>query len=259
MEINSLLKKEVRISLLHAALINKNYVSGENNCDYEQYLFEVIQMSQYFKIKSNNKPYSRPVSEAYGDCDCISEDYEVDFKLLATSTRLQASKELTASIYSIGNGVTMVGAPRKTNTQMRAVQLHAAIRPYSLNELETILKGTYAYGTIECDIKTYLEKLMILKNLFLFFPFKFSTDNKYDFYIVIGYLINVLNSDFKESIKFRNKYANNYDTYFAFVYENKLIILKFNSSDSMEKIEIIDLFNSATYKYLYNRYVNPWL
>lgn len=79
MKINSLLKKEVRISLLHAALINKNYVSGENNCDYEQYLFEVIQMSQYFKIKSNNKPYSIPVSEAHGECDCISEDYEVVF------------------------------------------------------------------------------------------------------------------------------------------------------------------------------------
>jgi len=157
MEINSLLKKEVRISLLHAALINKNYVSGESNCDYEQYLFEIIQMSQYFKTKSNNKQYSRPVSEAHGECDCVSDDYELDFKLLATSTRLQASKELTASIHSIGNGVTMVGAPRRPNTQMTVVQLHAAIRPYSLNQLETILNGTYAYGTIECDIKHTLK------------------------------------------------------------------------------------------------------
>lgn len=259
MKENYMLEKEVKIDLLHAALINKDFVTGENNCDYEQYLFEVIQMSQYFKTKSNNKQYSRPVSEAHGECDCVSDDYELDFKLLATSTRLQASKELTASIHSIGNGATMVGAPRRPNTQMTVVQLHAAIRPYSLNQLETILNGTYAYGTIECDIKTYLEKLMIQKNLFLFFPFKFNTDNKYDFDIVIDYLINALNSDFKESIKFRNKNSNNFDTYFAFVYENKLIILEFNSNDKMEKIEVIDLFNSPTYKYLYNRYVNTWL
>jgi len=76
---------------------------------------------------------------------------------------------------------------------------------------------------------------------------------------VIDYLINALNNDFNESIKFRNKNSNNFDTYFAFVYENKLIILEFNSNDKMEKIEVIDLFNSSTYKYLYNRYVNTWL
>lgn len=258
MKINILLEKEVRISLLHTALINKNYVTGESKCDYEQYLFEVIQILQYFQMKSNNKPYSGPVSEAHRECDCISEDYELDFKILATSTRLQVSRELTASIHSIGNGATMVGAPRRPNTQMTVVQLHAAIRPYSLSQLETILNGTYAYGTIECDIKTYLEKLMIQKNLFLFFPFKFTTDNKFDFDIVIEYLINALNSDFKESIKFRNKNGGNFDTYFALVYENKLIILEFSSSDCMEKIEVIDLFDSPTYKYLNNRYVNKW-
>ena len=133
MKENYILEKEVKIDLLHAALINKDFVTGENNCDYEQYLFEVIQMSQYFKTKSNNKQYSRPVSEAHGECDCVSDDYELDFKLLASSTRLQASKELTASIHCIRNGVTMGCDPRRPNTKMTVVQLHVAIRPYSLN------------------------------------------------------------------------------------------------------------------------------
>ena len=57
----------LKIRLLHPSLIVKNYVINENNqdglkCDYEQYLREMINASDYFLKKSNYEHYVGPIS-----------------------------------------------------------------------------------------------------------------------------------------------------------------------------------------------------
>lgn len=241
------------IELLPGALILKDSVKGDENCGYEQYLFEFINKSNYFKEKSNNKPYFRPVDESNGECDCISENYELDFKLIVASTLLHAKKELSLQSHKISNTLIITSAPRRSG-EMQCVQLHEALRLYSLEQLEIILQQQYKYGTIKRDMQTYLKTLKVEKNLLLFFPFFFSTCESYDFDLVIENIIKVLNNDFRESIRFRNKYCATYDTYFCFIYNDKLIILEFKKGDYMEKIEIMKLSNSKTFIDLYHKY-----
>ena len=42
---------EMKIDILHAVFINKNFIENEENCNYEKYLLELINQSAYFRKK----------------------------------------------------------------------------------------------------------------------------------------------------------------------------------------------------------------
>ncbi len=90
--------EELKIKHLHAVFINKGFVYNEEDYDYEKYLLELINNSLYFRKKSKFQLYSHSISESPGECDCISPTYQMDFKLLDSTTILRASNELTGGI-----------------------------------------------------------------------------------------------------------------------------------------------------------------
>ena len=84
---------ELTIKPMPPSAIIKNFVEGVPNCNYEIYLRELINNSTYFRDKGKSA-YSEPPSEEAGQCDAISEEYELDFKLLDSQTKLMADSIL---------------------------------------------------------------------------------------------------------------------------------------------------------------------
>lgn len=244
--------EDMQMDILHAVFINKNFIDGEENCNYEKYLLELANNSIYFREKSSFKQYEFPSSEANGECDCNSLTYRFDFKLLESTTRFQASKELTGQIQILCRGVTGYCSPKKQNTKIRITRLHAAIRGCNCEQLSDYLLNEYEYGTIEKDIKTYVKLLTIKKNLFFFFPYRFSFKKHYNFKLAIENINIALSKDFKESNLFREKYCGGYDTFLAFIYDDNLIVSKFEKEGNLQIVDTIYLFKSKTYRKLYD-------
>ena len=48
-----MISDEMRVDILHAVFINKNFIKDEENCNYEKYLLELVNKSIYFREKSN--------------------------------------------------------------------------------------------------------------------------------------------------------------------------------------------------------------
>ena len=58
----------MRAKLLPAPYLIKNFVSDENNCNYEIYLLELLNESEWFCVRYP-EGFKKPVSESNGECD----------------------------------------------------------------------------------------------------------------------------------------------------------------------------------------------
>lgn len=246
---------EMKMRILHAAFINKNFIDGEEACNYENYLLELVNNSLYFREKSSFKKYEPPQSESNGECDCNSPTYELDFKLLESTTRFQASRELTNQIQLINKGVISHSSARRPNTEMTVTRLHAAIRNCSCEQLWKYLNNKYKYGTIENDISIYVKVLATRKNFLFLFPYQIYFNKHYNFRYALENINIALAKDFRESFVFRDKYCKEYDTFFSYIYDDNLIINKFEKEDELKTVDIVYLFKSETYRKLHD-YMN---
>lgn len=104
--------KSLIAHLLPSEMIIKNYIHGDPDCNYEKYLLEFVNASDFFRAKSDGDIYQSPESEENGQCDCISTSYQLDFKLIASKTALQARSILYPSKTEIVKGVIVTSEPR---------------------------------------------------------------------------------------------------------------------------------------------------
>ena len=110
--LNPNIDPRIKFKLLPPATIIKNFVDGEPDCNYENYLLELLNKSSHFKDKGQS-PFSKPLNENNGQCDAISKNYEIDFKLLSSSTRLQASHLFSPGISNYGDGIIGIHESKK--------------------------------------------------------------------------------------------------------------------------------------------------
>ena len=228
----------LRARLLPAVLVCKNFIEGMDDCNYEIYLREMVNASAYFKMKSNGLEYKAPEQEAHGECDCISESYELDFKLIASKTALQARNLFSGGISEITKGVLAYGDPKiKSNDPryepIQATRIFAAVRSLSLSELKSIRERDLKKPGVEADVKALLKTLETQKNILLFFPYVFSTEKEYD---VTADIIGTVSHDFMESFKYRKEVASSFDTYLTFLYNGCFVITAFNGN----KLTLVD-------------------
>ncbi len=80
---------ELTVRPMPPSAVISNFVEGFPDSNYEIYLRELVNSSAYFLDKGKSI-YSGPPSEESGQCDAISEEYELDFKLLDSQTKLMA-------------------------------------------------------------------------------------------------------------------------------------------------------------------------
>ena len=247
-------KNELYYSSLHATLIVKNFVKGDKNCNYEKYLLELINESQYFWEKFNHIPFVKPKKEDAGESDCYSGNYGLDFKLVLSQTNMQAKRELTSQIYLLAEGIRATSTPRRPNESMTVSKLHVALRENSLEDLIRIRGEKHEYGSLEFDIQAYLETLETNKNLFLFVPLRFYFKEEVNFNDAILEIANVVPKDYITSLHYRNKFIDDKDLYLALIYNETLLILKATDGNFILK-DTVDMNKSSTYSNLKRDYL----
>lgn len=241
--------------LLPPEMIIKNFIHGDPDCNYEKYLLEFVNASTFFLAKSGGITYHCPESEESGQCDCISTRYQLDFKLIASKTALQARSILSPSKTAIEKGLILTSGPKVKNGKIKATRIHAALRGYDHKGLQKLRTTTIKAQGIENDIIEFLETLETRKHLLLFFPYEFEFQSKYEFLAGITQIQNALDSDFRHAMQYRiHEVGNDYDTFFAFIYDGKIVFM-IEEMAHLSYIDSVDLRQSPVYMRLLN---NSW-
>lgn len=241
--------KTLKAHLLRSEFIIKNFINGETDCNYEKYMLEFINESTFFQTKSEGEVYKVPHSEEHGECDCISDKYQLDFKLIASKTALQARSILSYGKTVVKKGVVITETPKVCGKSMQVTRIHAALRGYNFDELcELREKYTKKQG-IENDIYELLETLETKKNLMLFFPYKFTFDNEHDFLDGVEQIREAVNNDFQYAMQYRKYVANDFDTYMAFVFDGYIVFMEEKNS-ILNFADRVELSKSSVYRNL---------
>lgn len=241
--------------LLPPEMIIKNFIQGDPDCNYEKYLLEFVNASKFFRAKSGGDIYQCPESEENGQCDCISARYQLDFKLIASKTALQARSILSPSKTAIEKGIILTSAPKVKNGEIKATRIHAALRGYDFEGLQKLRRITIKGHGIENDIIEFLETLETRKHLLIFFPYEFLFQSEYEFLAGITQIQNALDSDFRHAMQYRAyEVGTDFDTFFAFIYNGKIVFMIVEAAH-LSYINSVDLSQSPVYMRLLN---NSW-
>ena len=243
---------DIREYLLPAPMIIKGFVPGDPYCCYEKYLLEFVNEMPFFRAKSGGDVFTAPISESQGECDCVSKTYQMDFKLIASKTMLQAksiySDSITPREYK-GISFLAYGAPKATGKPMMGTRIHAALRRCNFEELFELRKNMSRKQGIENDIKELLITLETKKNLLLFFPYSFKFECECELDAAIEELVGALSTDFSIAMKYRKYIVPQYDTYFAFLYSGYIIFLE-EMDGILRYIDKVNVAKSPVYMHL---------
>lgn len=242
----TLLSKE-----LPAPMVVKGYVSGESECNYELYLRDFLNESKYFRNKANGEAYYASESEAHGEADAISSSYSIDFKLLISSSKMEAKSMLSESITKISDGTHAFG-PSKKNGEKKCTLLCPAIRYREKKDFYDI-KRRGPRDDIEKDIWKYLRILSVKKNILFFIPDIFSYQVEHTEIEAISGIQNALFRDLKESILYREENTPGFDTYVATIYDKKMLFFQICGA-GIELVDSVLLSKSRIFMNLYRLY-----
>ena len=234
-----------------------NYASGKINGKFDQFSkdYQFI-LKPYVAGRPSSKghsPFSKPLNENNGQCDAISRSYEIDFKLLSSNTRLQASNLFSLGISNRGDGIISIHESKKKFGEVRATQIHVAFRTrdiLALTQLRDNFLNIRKY-CIERDIIIVLKMLEKEKKLLLFFPYSFElidileTDNLDDI------IVSALNYDFHSLFEYRSLKAKEFETYFVTIFQDKFYIFSI-LDDTLCLIEKVDCMSLPTFIKLKN-------
>ena len=78
------------LRILEAPLLIPGNVKGESIGNYEQYLIEVLNASSWMK-QHHKAPFRAQIIQDSGQCDSYSDQYGLDFKLIASESAMQAT------------------------------------------------------------------------------------------------------------------------------------------------------------------------
>ncbi|MCX4377246.1 MAG: hypothetical protein OSJ61_13860 [Lachnospiraceae bacterium] len=251
-----MINPNLQFKVLPAQLLISNYVKGYKKYTYEIYLRDFINASEFFLRKSNHEVYVAPESEEKGQCDCISTNYQLDFKLLLPETMGQAKREFSPSITQFTGGVVCYGIANKTSQdkdykEIKATYLHVAFRILNYEKLCEIEKMKYKQRGIERDVNLILKELKKPKNLMFMIPYEFSFDGDMLYENGKKEIISAISSDYVNLIKFRENMQPLYETYVAFIYHSKIIFLQVIGNKFIF-VDEVDLFKSKLYQELLN-------
>lgn len=245
----------MKIELLPAGVTVDNFIKGIDPYRYSDYLLELINATPFFRKKSEGEVYVSPSSEAHGEWDCISKQYQLDFKLIASKTAMQARSIFSSQIY-YDKGVTTycgsrVDSQSKNYHPIEATRIFAALRPLSLEDLRRI-RGQEEYDKqAERDVAWLLKTLETDKNLFLFFPYNFYFDENNDISLGQNLAIQGVESDFRQALAYRSDCCPNRDTYLSFLYVRQFIITVWENA-SLRFVDAIPIDKSPLFmKLLY--------
>ena len=234
---------------LPAHMIVKNFIKGEEDCNYEIYLRDYLNNSSFFMSKSSGQKYQACPTESHGEPDARSDDYAVDFKLMISNSKMEANSIFSGSITKYGEGAYGFGSA-KVKGEQPCTQLCQALRYKEVNDLENI-DNINEDPLIKKDIKKYLRILHTKKNILLFLPYEFSYSEEHTDQGGIDGILQALRFDLKASIEYREKNAKGYHTYAATLFNGKVLFFRL-STNAFEYVDSVDMTKSKTFMNLYD-------
>lgn len=226
------MKPELMLRMLDAPVTVRNYVKNDPLCNYEFYMVELLNNSQQMR-KLHPQVFVWQGNQAHSECDAYSGDYGIDFKLIASQSRMKATSNLSPQHIIDANGVTVSYESKASilnrEKEMTVTRMHAALRQTTLEDLERIRNDTNLLP-YEKDLQVFLKKLETKKNLLLFYPYEFSFQNNQHPEDAIEILTKALQNDFVTAFRYRNKVLPDFETYLTTVIYNDFVL--FNIVDN---------------------------
>lgn len=241
------------VETIPAAVVLNNFVKNEEDSNYELFLLEFLNLSDYFQRKSKYNLYQKPVKESNGECDAISIEYSIDFKLLVSPSCCKVLRSTSNSIKKTTMGVAY-GNARTIGEEQTMTVLHNLFRDKKLNDLLLIRneeKNISPEDMHDYDILNTLKTMETKKNLLLFFPFRFYTDEAIAFDKMLKIINKNLQDWFGTLAEYRELVGMDFETYLLTEYDNRFLLYLF-SSNGFGLLEVFDNYQLPTYQKLLN-------
>ncbi len=230
-------------------LVIKNFIPDVEEDNYENYILEFLNASDWFMEKVGYIPFFHPVSEHFGECDCISGDYGIDLKLVLSNSELKRKSWERVLYYPQSNadwmqsedGGSMPVCPEDIQ-QNFAARLHAALRLFDLQDLLHLdelgfgqeYSGMRDVDVIKRDVKYFLNNLEKEKNLLLFHGYEMFFDTpetvQIPFEAAVRELEMAFDYDFTAAMEYRDRKVG-METYMATIYEDKFVIFQWQGAE----------------------------
>ena len=249
-----MIDKTLREKILDAPLIIRDYVNDEPECNYERYLTELLNHSPLFKKKSKGAVFKWVERQEHGECDAVSENYSIDYKLFVTKSRLHGLQATSSRITKIKDGAIAFGTGRwPSGKPFTCIRTVAALRQYSIDDLNRIADAPN--GDIEKEISIILKNLRVKKNLLLFYPYTMSFSEPHSFEDGCKSISEAFNEDLSNIRVYRKREAAEFDTFLCTIYDMKLLIFE-SIVDAWELKDFVEMEQSKIYMDLYYAYGN---
>lgn len=258
-------------------LIIEGFIPGDPDCNYENYILEFLNASDWFMEKTGYIPFFHPVSEHFGECDCIAGDYGLDLKLVLSNSELKRKSHEQSRYYDRDGAPDADAgdaAPQTSNSpqtsaapQNLATRLHAALRFFDLQALKHL--DTFGFPAVEYnpdevteaessrnlnrlvqrDVKYFLNNLETEKNLLLFHGYEmfFTTEEPVSLETAVKELEAALTWDFQHAMAYRDEKVG-METYMATMYDGYFAVFQWKGLEAgFRCIETIPETESPVY------------
>ena len=130
------MKPELMLRMLAAPVTVRNFVKNDPLCNYEFYMVcnyefymvELLNLSKEMR-KLHPKEFVWQGDQAHAECDAYSGDYGIDFKLIASQSRMKATSNFSYQYTLLTDGVTAIGESKANalhrEKEMTVTRLHA--------------------------------------------------------------------------------------------------------------------------------------
>ncbi len=229
---------------LRTHMINKDFIKGEENCNYEKYLLEYINNSSFFLNLSKGSLYEPPL-KPNGKYDANSPEYNLDFKLLVSSSFMEARSNLSVSITKVRSGLVLYGKSSGKRAQ-KSSSICKALRYKTLDDLENVAEGESEL-IVRKDILAYLDVLKTEKNLLFFLPGIFTDNDDRGVQTCISIVENALTHDLISSFQYRRKYAPGFDTFLATIVYSQIVFFEVDDNDILKHVDEMEISESEVF------------
>lgn len=244
------------LQILEAPLLIPSNVKGENIGNYEQYLIEVLNASHWMK-QHHKAPFRAQIIQDRGQCDTYSDQYGLDFKLIASESAMQAVSILSLqTIKEDDHSYTTVG-PDNPDGHVLVTNFPNALHGKTIEDLLSIRAQATNTRGMAHDINSLLNKLETKKNLLLFFPYRFRFEKPGDKADDILTIVEAYGADFGPVLSYRSQKNMDLDTFFVFMYDYDFILCKWENNH-LQFLEQLDIEVSNTFMHISQTYCDEW-
>lgn len=238
-------------SSLEPELVIKNFTPDVENGNYENYILDFLNESEWFMEKVGWIPFFHPVSEHFGECDCISGDYGIDLKLVLSNSELKRKSWERILYYPqnrtdwLPDQIENIPPDPAEIRRNFATRLHAALRLFDLQDLIHLdalgfgqeYSGMKDVDVIKRDVKYFLNNMETEKNLLLFHGYEMFFDApdsvEITFEAGVKELETAFDYDFTNAMVYRHRCVGEaYETYISTIFDNYFVIFQWQGEEA---------------------------